>query len=71
MQSEKRIRIRQDEVLEIYRALYWHRRENPNIVKYGEPETRRLLENLEERFKLLLEDREPSKYRRRRIKMKA
>jgi hypothetical protein len=71
MQSEKRIRLRQDEVLEIYRALYWHRRENPNIVKYGEPERRRLLENLEERFKLLLEDKEPSKYRRRRKKIKA
>jgi hypothetical protein len=68
MQSEKRIRLRQDEVLEIYGALYWNRRENPNIVKYGEPERRRLLENLEERFKLLLEEKQPSQYKRRRTR---
>lgn len=61
-----RIHIRRDEILEIYRALHYAREHNRNLSDFADPERKNLAENLEERFKLLLEEKHPSQYKRRR-----
>lgn len=57
-----------DEILEIYRALYYWRRHDRNILDFADDERKEFVKNLEERFKLLLEKKEPSQYKRRRTK---
>lgn len=66
--SQKRIRLRRDEILEIYRALYYVRRNNRNVTDFADDERKELVKNLEERFKLLLEEKQSSQYKRRRTK---
>jgi hypothetical protein len=61
-----RIHVRRDEILEIYRALYYWTRHDRNITEFADPERKEFVKNLEERFKLLLEEKQPSQYKRRR-----